>query len=346
VSAKTGEGIEHLLEMILLLADLENLQGRKEANAEGVVIESHVEARRGNAATLLVRSGTLKQGDFVLAGEARVRARIVENFLGKAAAEVFPSSPARVVGFDAVPAVGSSFAAFGSQSELEAALEKVERGCKPAKGISAEDGKRAIPLVIKADTAGSLEAVEYQLKKLEDGTFRINILRASVGNISEDDMKLASSGAHSLAAGFRVKLERGAAELAERFGVTIGTFDIIYELADWLKKEIEERLPEEKIVKVLGRGRILKIFKQEGAKQIAGGKVESGVVAEGKRFRLLRRQFPLGEGRIIELQIGKTRVKETGEKSEFGVLADIEHEIAPGDELEIFEEEIKKKKLL
>lgn len=346
VSAKTGEGIEHLLELILLLADLENLQGASEANAEGVVIESHVEARRGNAATLLVRNGTLKQGDFVLAGSARAKARIIENFLGKPVAKVFPSSPARVVGFDAVPAVGLSFTAFTSQGELEAAaLLLAVRPPKAAKEIKIEEGKRAIPLIIKADAAGSLEAVEYQLKKIEDGTFRLNILRAAAGDISEDDIKLAASGVNSLAVGFRVKLERGAAELAGRFGVAVGIFDIIYELADWLKKEIEERLPEERIVKVLGCGRVLKIFKQEGARQIVGGKVESGVVAEGKRFRLLRRQFPLGEGRIAELQVGKTRVKEIGEKSEFGALADIEHEIVPGDEIEVFEEEIKKKKL-
>ena len=346
VSAKTGQGIEHLLELILLLADLENLEYDPALPARGVVIESHLEPKRGNAATLLVREGVLRQGDWVLAGRSRVKARIVENFLGKTAAEIGASSPARIVGFDSVPAVGSLFTSFKGQKELEAAFEGMASSKEKQEEVKAEEGKRAIPVVIKADTAGSLEAVEHELKKIEDGTFTLNILRSSVGNISEDDIKLAASGESSLAAGFRVKMAREAGELAERFGVGVGVFDIIYELVDWLKRELEKRLPEEKIIKILGEARVLKIFKQEGARQIVGGKVESGMISEGKRFRLLRRQFPIGEGRIIELQMGKMRTKEVGEKAEFGVLADSEHEIVPGDELEVFDEEIKKKKLL
>ncbi|MBI2610201.1 translation initiation factor IF-2 [Candidatus Giovannonibacteria bacterium] len=341
VSAKTGEGIEKLLEMILLLSDLEELTTDLSKKASGVVIESHLDPKRGNAATLLICEGELSKGDFILAGGAYLKIKILENFEGKNIERARASNPVRVVGFEHIPSVGAVFNTFPTQKDIEFALKNFpEISALPAQ-ISGE-GAKAIPVILRADTAGSLEALQSELKKFEIPEATINYLRSEVGNITEDDIKLAAGGKETIIIGFRVKAEKSALDLAERFMVTVKTFDLIYEMGDWLQGEIEKRLPEEKQKKVLGRARILKIFKKDGSKQIVGGRVESGLITEGKRITLLRRDFPLGEGRILELQSGKMRAREVSEGSEFGVLAEIAFEIAPGDVLEIFEEEIKK----
>jgi len=341
VSAKTGEGVEELLEMILLVSELEELGADFTKRASGVVIESELDPKRGNAATLLLRDGVLKKGDWVLAGNASVKTKILENLSGEPLEEARASSPVRVVGFDKVPQVGSTFTAFESRENMEKAQSEVVKE-RPSLRPVLEEGKSNVPLVLKADVAGSLEALSNEIKKFENEEVLLVILRAGVGNIGEGDIKLASSGKAALVVGFRVKIEKGVSELAERFGVTVKIFEIIYELAEWLRKEIEKRLPEKKERKVLGRVKIVKIFKQTESKQVVGGKVISGGIFDKKRFTLLRRDFPLSEGKILELQQQKLKASEVLERDEFGAMVEVENSVVPGDVLEIFEEEIKK----
>src|SRR3989338_6876498 len=251
VSAKTGEGISELLEMILLVSEMENLECDFSKPASGVVIESHLDSKRGNSAALLLREGILRTGDFILAGRAAVKVKILEDFLGQGASELPASSPALVAGFDHVPAVGSSFQAFGAKEDLERAAaglpkengvdRRPESEDGPLRHASSEPSKVLVPLILKADTAGSLEAVEHELRKLEGDGLRINFLRRAPGNISEDDLKLASSSQNVLVLGFKVKTEKSAEELAARRGITVKTFEIIYELGDFLKTEVEKR---------------------------------------------------------------------------------------------------------
>ena len=345
ISAKTGQGLEELLELILLVSELENLETDFSKPAVGVVIESRLDSKRGNAATLLLREGSLKKGNFVLAGSAAVKVIILEDFNGRPVEEASASSPVRAIGFDAIPLVGSTFRTFSSKDELEQARLAVPEDVKNGHKFEVAEGQKTIPVVLKADAAGSLEAIEHELRKFENEKLGLNLIRSEVGTILEDDLKLASSSGETIVIGFRVKLDRSAKELSERFGIALGIFDVIYELVDWAREEIEKRLPEDKTRKVLGRGRVLKIFKKEGSRQIVGGKMESGGIYEKKNFTLLRRDFPLTAGRISGLQVGKMEVKEVLEGKEFGALVDSEIEIAPGDVLEIFEIEITKRQV-
>ncbi len=344
ISAKSGEGLEDLLEMILLVAELENLECDFSLPASGVVVESHLDPKRGNAATLLLYAGSLAAGDFVSAGATSVKVRIFEDFTGKTIKEARASSPVLLVGFDKIPPVGSIFQAFRSREELDEHLSKVVKESGTAKAAS-QEGQVLIPLILKADTVGSLEALEFEIKKFEKGVLGLNILRSGLGSISEDDLKLASSSPETLVLGFKVKIERSAQELAERFGLAVKIFEIIYELGDFVKEELEKRIPEEKEEKVLGHARVLKIFKKEDSRQIIGGKVSDGGIFEGKRIKLYRRDFLLAEGKILEIQVGKIKTKEVLAGSEFGALVDVALEVAPGDTLEIFEVVFQKKKL-
>ena len=344
VSAKSGEGVPELLELILLLSEVDDLSADLSKKATGVVIESHLDPQRGQEATLLLRDGTLKRGDWILAGGAKVKTRILENDTGGAVDEVLASSPVRIVGFDEPVKVGSIFQAFNSREEMDEAFENSDNQ-KPSGRQAIADGEKNIPLVIKADVAGSLEALESQISKIELPDSSLIILRSGAGNITEDDIKVASASKNSVVLGFRVKIDKHAQALADRLGVRAKCFDVIYELEDWLRSELENIIGEEIVKKVLGVVKILKIFKDEGSKKIVGGAVESGGIYVSKRFTLLRRNFPLGEGKVSELQTGKMKAREVLEGNEFGSLIEIGLEVAPGDKLEIFEEEKVKRSL-
>lgn len=337
VSAKTGEGILELLEMILLLAEIENYSYDPRKKAEGVVIEAHLDTKRGQSATLLIRDGELKKGDWVFAGDAKVKTKILEDYRGEAVESALSSDPIRVVGFDRAVKAGALFKSFNTKEELEE--EFLKSGFSNPAKAAFQEGEKVVPIILKADVSGSLEAIEGQIGRIDLKDYSISVLRSEVGNITEDDIKLASANKNSLVMGFRVKIDKAAMALAQRFGVTVMNFNIIYELEDWIKKELERIIGEEKVRKVLGVVRVIKVFKETGAKKIVGGVVESGGIFLQKRFTLLRRNFPLGEGKILELQAGKIKVNEILSGNEFGALIEIGIEVVQGDRLEIFDEE-------
>ncbi|QQG42792.1 MAG: GTP-binding protein [Candidatus Giovannonibacteria bacterium] len=327
ISAKQGTGVDKLLETILLMAEMENLPADTKAFAGGVVIESHRDPKRGVTSTLLIRGGTLKKGEYVAAGGAVAKARILEDFKGDPIDFAGPSSPVLVVGFDKPPQVGAEFKAFFSQKEAIDAARTA--GEKPAPGFFPPGG--FIGLVIKADVSGSAEAIEHEAAKLKD----IKILRSEAGEVSEDDIKLASTAANSLILAFKVGLSSTLRELALRLGVEVAQFEIIYELADFLKKKTEALLPKEEINKILGHARVLKIFKADGKTQIIGGKVQDGLIRRGAEFSVFRREKKIGEGKIENLQEGRVNASEVEAGKEFGALASSKISIAEGDILEI-----------
>lgn len=342
ISAKTGEGINELLEVLALASDLEDLKANPEARASGIVIESALDQKRGNAATLIILDGVLKQGEFVASGVALTPVRIFEDFAGHKIKEAFFGQPVRVVGFNTLPEVGAGFQTFDSKKETEEAVSKAKIGgtLPSQKGFAEKNADIfEIPLIIKADTAGSAEALEGEIKKLESEKLKIKILRSHAGAISEDDVKFASGSSNSIIVGFKVGVEKTALDLAERFSVKIKTFNIIYETADWLREEIANILPEQVIEKEIGKAKILRIFKQGAKEQIAGGRVLSGVIGSGKKIRIKRRGNFLGEGRIQELEHGKKRVAEVEEGKEFGMKVSVKIALASGDEIEVVEEE-------
>ncbi|MEK7596181.1 MAG: translation initiation factor IF-2 [Patescibacteria group bacterium] len=350
ISAKQGTGVEDLLETIVLLAQLEELKADPKILAKGVVIESSLEPKRGNAATLLIQDGTLKVGEFVAAGSAVSPVRIFEDFLGNSLKEASFSSPIRVVGFDCLPPAGTAFSAFYSKKEAEkaAAKEKISGGFfgenKKIKEVQIVS-LIIVPVILKADTSGSLEALEKEAKKFDSEKLKIKILKSGTGPVSEDDFKTALSAQEAIIVSFRAGLDVKIRELLSRGGVVFKNFDVIYEASDWLKEQLEKKLPPEIKRMEIGKAKILKLFKKSGQKQVIGGKVLDGFVKAEARFEIIRNEHKIGEGRIMELQQAKIKAKEAAKGDEFGLLVDAAAGIEAGDVLHFFEEKTIKQTL-
>ncbi len=336
ISAKTGQGISELLEMVLLVSEMEDLKADKNCPASGVVVESHLDPKRGLASTLIIQNGTLRKKMFINASGAIAPVKIFENFLGRAVEEASFSSPIKIIGFDKLPEAGANFRSYESRSEAENAESGGQSPC-PVSGTFKEMGgyKIVIPIIIKADVSGSGEALEKEIMKLSTEEAGINIIRSGVGNITEDDIKLASDD--TIIVGFRVKAETGIIQMAERQRIILAFFDIIYKVNEWLAEEIIKRVPKEAAEEILGTAEIVKIFNQEKNKQVVGGRVLSGRAVSGKYVRISRRGTQIAKGKILELQHFKMKVSEVEEGKEFGALIEIKNELAKGDLMEIYE---------
>src|SRR3989344_4803122 len=195
ISAKTGEGVPELLDVAIILADMENLLADGKQNAEGIIIESNMDPKRGISSTLLIKNGRLKKGMFVVAGKAMSPVRILENFLGQPIEEASFSSPVRITGFNELPAIGDEFKAYADKNEAEKALDQAKKTTpiqtKDSKKNIDEENKITVKMIIKTDTAGSLEALEKELTKLKDEEIAIELLKGGVGNINEDDARFS-----------------------------------------------------------------------------------------------------------------------------------------------------------
>lgn len=342
ISAKIGTGVPELLDMVLLVAEMENLTGDTSLSAEGIVIESHIDTKRGTSATLIITNGTLKKGSFILAEESMSPVRAIENFLGKQVSEATFSSPIQITGFDSIPAVGSSFRAYTNkkdaervQLELRAAREKNPEA-KVVRTVPLAENALVVPIVLKSDVAGTLEAVEKELGKIERERVVIKIIAKGVGTIGENDAKLASGSDSAIIIGFNTKVERGAQDIAERFGITIKTFDIIYKLSEWLNEELDRRTPKMMGEETVGTAKVLKTFSATKHKQVIGGKVTTGFLEVGAQVKIMRREVEIGRGKIEGLQAQKLATKKVDEGNECGMMIEAKNEIAAGDILEAF----------
>lgn len=344
VSAKTGQGMEELLEVLLLASELEELKADPEKFAEGVVIEAHREPKRGVTATLLVRDGTLKKQNVLVVGHAVETIKILEDFRGRSITEAPPSSPVLVAGLAEIPTVGDELRAFGSRGAAEeyaASLPEEELKTKPTYVQVEGEEKPIFNLILKADVAGSKEVLEEELKKVQSDAVGINIIRSEVGDINESDAKLALATKLVTIVGFKVKIDSSAQDLIKDANVHMVKGDVIYEVLDEVKKRVAEILPPETKRTDLGRAKILKIFRKDGNKQIVGGRVEEGLIQKGALVDLQRNKELAGRGGILQLQRNKVDTAEVEKGSEFGVLIDSPSVIQEGDVLIIFKEETK-----
>ncbi|MDE1925291.1 MAG: translation initiation factor IF-2 [Patescibacteria group bacterium] len=361
VSGKTGEGIPELLDLILLAGELEGLTADPELPGEGLVIEAHVDPKRGNTATLIVQNGSIESGEFVVSGESFAPVRIMENFLGKPIREALPGSPVMIVGFSSLPAVGVPWHVVESKKEAEAdaaeAKAEFRKFSLPAQAKLAETSESeneeekihvVLPLVIKTDVAGTGDAVLHELEKLpKDERLEVRIVSRGVGAIGEGDVRLVGGSATpGIIVGFNVKVEREAKDLAERLGVKVAVFDIIYKLTEWLGAEIEKRRPLERVEEMTGTAKIVKVFSFAKGRVVLGGRVEEGILVQGKEVKVMRRlpghgDAELGRGSIVSLQSQKRDVKEVEAGAEFGAMIKMNVEPAAGDRLEAFAVEMK-----
>ncbi len=338
VSAKTGEGIPELLDVILLAAELEELVGDVSKPAEGVVIEANLDKKKGIAATLIIKDGTLRIGNYIATDNAFSSVRIMENFLGKALKEATFSSPVRIIGWNTLPVAGSPFVVFDSKKDAEEyVLKHIKiKKTEPAKTENSEE-MQIIPIVIKAENVGGLQALEHEIAKIKNEKIKIKIIASGVGEISENDVKAAGGRKDTIVLGFSVNIGAEARAHAEKLGINIQIFDIIYKLSEWLEALVTERTPKVKVEESTGIAKVLKAFSANKDKQILGCRVEKGQILMNAEVKIMRRDFEIGRGRVREMQKFKNRVSEIGEGQEFGTMIESKTNIAPGDKLEAFQ---------
>ncbi|HEV3244985.1 MAG TPA: translation initiation factor IF-2 [Candidatus Paceibacterota bacterium] len=337
VSAKQGTGVEELLDLILIVAELQELKGDASTPAEGFVIETHRDQKRGMAATLIIKNGSLKSGMSVLAAEALSPVRIMENHAGKTIKEATFSSPVQLIGFDELPEVGASFRTFAKKRDAEEAQEVAHAARpKPHTLMTEEDAERfLLPVIVRAESQGSLDAILFELPKLGDEHSGVKIISAGLGTISETDIKTAvASKEPAVVVGFNVGADPVASTLADRDSVRVRTFDIIYKLTEGLAELLKETRPKRSIEDVVGRAKVLKQFSSRKEEHVVGGSVSSGYLARGGAVRVLRRNVALGMGKIKNIQSNKQNVDRVQEGSEFGAQVESDFEIAQGDVLE------------
>ena len=347
LSAKTKKGISDLLELILLIAEMEELKADISRPAQGVVIESFLDNFRGPTATLILKEGILKKGEIIGTSSTLGRARILEDFQGKPIKEAYPSQPVRVIGFNEVPMVGEVFNVFKTLEEAERNT-KSESKKSEASFSSEEEEKKSLNLILKTDVLGSLEAIEEMLKnlplsleKVQESKITLKIIKKEVGDITESDIKLAKS-ANAIIVGFKVKVDNIAKNLAIREKIKIRTFDVIYELKESIKKALEEMLEPEIVRADLGKIKILAIFRTEKNRQIIGGRVIEGKVRRGALVEVIRNDENIGGGKIVGLKKQKEDINEATKGTECGILYEGDVQIDVGDVLAVYVEEKRK----
>ena len=349
VSAKTGEGIDALLEQVLLQAEVLELRAPVDAMAKGLVIEAKLDKGRGPVATVLVQSGTLKTGDVVLAGQTygRVRAMLDED--GKSIKSAGPSIPVEIQGLTEVPQAGDEFMVLSDERrarEIATYRAGKFRNTKLAKQQAAKlenmfsdmaaGEVKTLPIIVKADVQGSQEALSQSLIKLSNDEIKVQLVYAGVGGISESDVNLAIA-AKAVIIGFNTRADAGARKLAETSGIDIRYYDIIYDAVDDLKLAMSGMLTPDKKEEIIGTAEIRQIFKVSKIGSIAGCMVTSGVVRKSARLRLLRQNTVIYSGELESLKRFKDDAKEVREGFDCGLNIKNYNDIQEGDVLEFYE---------
>lgn len=349
VSAKTGQGIDDLLEQVLLQAEVLELKAPVDAMAKGLVIEAQLDKGRGPVATVLVQSGTLKTGDVVLAGQTygRVRAMLDEN--GKSIKSAGPSIPVEIQGLSDVPQAGDEFMVMADERrarEIATYRAGKFRNTKLAKQQAAKlenmfadmtaGEVKTLPIIVKADVQGSQEALAQSLLKLSTDEVKVQMVYAAVGGISESDVNLAIAS-KAIIIGFNVRADAGARKLAEGNGVDLKYYNIIYDAVDELKAAMSGMLAPEKREEVIGSAEIRTVFVASKIGTVAGCMVTSGTVTRSAHFRLLRDNVVIYTGELESLKRMKDDVREVKEGFECGIKLKGYNDIKEGDQLEFFE---------
>lgn len=335
ISAKKGTGVDELLEMILLMAEMEELRGDPARTGEGVVIESHLDPKKGSCATLVIKDGTITKPCFIVAGSvlASVRTMITSN--GSDSSTATFSSPVQVTGWTSPPPVGEIFSTYNTKREAEAAVCAHKQDCSKVSAES-EEGKIVIPVIIKADVSGSLEAISEKICSLSTDKVLVKIIGTGIGAISENDARLASGSTSSMIIGFNVKMDSAAKDVADQFGIRIMTNNIIYKISEELEAEILKQTPKVKTEVVTGRATVLKIFATDKNKVVIGGVVSQGALRDDSIFRVLRDGETVGHGKVLELQQQKIKCKEVTQNTQFGSQVEVKSPINERDVLEVY----------
>ncbi len=344
VSAKLKQGIDDLLEGILLVADNMDIRANPAGKVMGTVIEAEVDKSKGTIATLLVQNGTLAAGDIVVAGRAYGRMKAITDYRGKPVRKAAPATPVAVMGLNEVPSAGDVFQVVGTERDARAIVEDRVQADKTRaqarKKMSLEDlfasvqagEARELQLIVKADVQGSLEPIMVELEKLGKGEIGIKVLYAETGNIGENDVMLASAS-KAIIVGFNVQAEVAARRLADAEGVSIRLYDIIYRMTEDIEKALKGMLEPEIVEKVIGRASVLAVFPASKLGRVAGCRVTEGELRRNARVRLYRGPDVVFEGEMASLRHEKEDVREIRTGYECGVGFKNFNDIQIGDQL-------------
>ncbi|HAD20345.1 MAG TPA: translation initiation factor IF-2, partial [Lachnospiraceae bacterium] len=349
VSAKTHEGIDELLEMILLTADVLELKANPKRKARGLVIEAKIDKGRGVVATVLIQKGTLKQGEPVAAGACYGKARALTDHTGKRVKEAGPSMPVEIIGLNNIPHAGEVFMAFDSEKEArnfaetfvsndkEKLLEET-RARRNLDNIFSQiqaGNLKELELIVKADVQGSVEAVRESLEKLSNDEVVVKVIHGGVGVISESDVNLASAS-NAVIIGFNVKTDSNAKSIAEHENVEIRTYSVIYKAIEDVENAIKGMLEPIYEEKVIGHAEVRQLFKASGVGTIAGSYVLDGVFERDCKIRIRREGKQIYEGALASLKRFKDDVKSVKAGYECGLVFDGFNELREGDEVEAY----------
>ena len=348
ISAKQNQGIDNLLEMILLTAEVENFRANPRGQTLGTIIESKITKGRGVTATAIIQNGTLKPTDVIAAGPAFGRTRTLEDEHGKKLKEAPPGTPVQISGLSELPQAGDILQVFDDldkAKEVAGITQKKLRSHKLAsRQLLGDIESKTLNLIIKTDMAGSLEAIKQSIAKLKNDEVKINIISEGVGEVNESDILLGSNSKASVIA-FRCKVNPKVANLAKLKNVIVDSYDIIYELIEDVTGAVIKMFAPETEKVPFGKGKVLAIFRTEKGQMIVGGRVEEGGIKKAGQIAIWRGEAELGQGEILELQQSKVNAKSVEKGNEFGMKIKTSVKIAVGDILESFEEKIKQKTL-
>ena len=347
VSAKTGEGIEELLENILVVAELEDLKANPKAPASGYVIEGERDPGRGPVATLLLSRGTLEKGDAVLAGTAYGRVRAMLDYTGTRVKEAIPGDPVEILGLSGVPEAGTRFEVVDheriARDRAQHAEEKLRRqelaqggSRRTLEELLGEGGTQDLNLVVKADVAGSVEALKEALARLSTDEVRVNIVRSGVGALTDSDVMLGSAS-DGILLGFNVRPTNTAKQVAEREGVEIRTYDVIYKALEEIEAAMRGMLAPEIQERETGTAEVRQTFRVPGVGIVAGCYVTSGEIFRNNRVRVVRDGTVVYEGNIASLKRFKDDVRSVREGFECGIGVENFNDVKEEDVLEFFE---------
>lgn len=360
VSAKTGEGLEKLVESILLVADVEELKADVDIPAEGLVIESHMEVGKGSVVNLLVTGGELKVGEFVAAGGVYGKIRTMVDFRGRPKGKATPSTPVTVTGFKELPSFGDRFleykdeksarraAVIAAQAQASEAASANVTSTDLLRMMNVEDNSKVFNVIVKGDVLGSVTSVVDSLKLIDTkGEVTLNIVATGVGDVTENDVYMAAGDNNTVVYGFNVNVPTNIAKMAARDGVEVRNFKVIYELLDDAKASMEKLLGEEVVETEIGEMKVMGVFRVTKTELIAGGQMLKGKLVPGLMARAKHGKEVIGEAEVVSVQKERTPAKELIENEVGGLALKTEKKLnlVVGDRLEFFTRERRQRKL-
>jgi translation initiation factor IF-2 len=347
VSARTKEGLDNLLETLIVMAEVEELRANPDAPASGTVIESKLDPGRGPVVTILISRGTLEVGDALVAGAQWGRVRAMHDYLGNRIAAALPGEPVEVLGFDGVPEAGEHVRAVEHERRARQLAGERATRLKAESLARVSSGKRVslenifgsdlqeLNLVLKADVAGSLEAIEDEVAKLPQDEVSVNVIRRAVGAVTESDVMLAAAS-HAVILAFNVRPVGDARAAAEREGVEIRHYSVIYRAIDELRSAMQGMLAPEEVEEALGSAEVRQIFRASRVGTIAGSYVTEGTITRGSKVRLVRDGTVIWDGEIASLRRFNEDVREVATAFECGIVLRDYADVKEGDVLETY----------